>query len=58
VFEEVSAIITERLMAEFGLPIVTHKVMMEEASTSEILVNFYQTACHNPEDSHLQDNVT
>jgi hypothetical protein len=30
-------------------------LMMEAASTSETLVNFYQTArCYNPEDSHLQ----
>jgi hypothetical protein len=28
--------------------------MMEAASTSEMLVNFYQTTWHNPEDSHLQ----
>jgi hypothetical protein len=28
--------------------------MMEAASTSETLVNFYQTTwCYNPEDSHL-----
>jgi hypothetical protein len=30
-------------------------MMMEAASTSETLVNFYQTARHyNPEDSHLE----
>jgi hypothetical protein len=30
-------------------------LMMEAASTSETLVNFYQTTRHNnPEDSHLQ----
>jgi hypothetical protein len=29
-------------------------LMMEAASTSETLVNFYQaTWCYNPEDSHL-----
>jgi hypothetical protein len=29
-------------------------LMMEEARTSETLVNFYQTTwCYNPEDSHL-----
>jgi hypothetical protein len=29
-------------------------LMMQAASTSEMLVNFYQTAWHNnPEDSHL-----
>jgi hypothetical protein len=29
--------------------------MMEAASTSEIMVNFYQTTWHsNPEDSHLR----
>jgi hypothetical protein len=29
-------------------------LMMEAASTSETLVNFYQTAwCYNPEDRHL-----
>jgi hypothetical protein len=29
-------------------------LMMEAASTSEMLVNFYQTTqCYNPEDSHL-----
>jgi hypothetical protein len=29
-------------------------LMMEAESTSETLVNFYQTArCNNPEDSHL-----
>jgi hypothetical protein len=29
-------------------------LMMEAASTSETLVNFYQTTqCNNPEDSHL-----
>jgi hypothetical protein len=29
--------------------------MVEAASTSEMLVNFYQiTWCYNPEDSHLQ----
>jgi hypothetical protein len=33
----------------------TIRVMMEAASTSEMLVNFYQTTWHNkPEDSHLQ----
>jgi hypothetical protein len=31
-------------------------LMMESASTSEMLVNFYQTTCrNNPEDSHLQE---
>jgi hypothetical protein len=31
---------------------------MEEASTSETSVNFYQTTrCNIPEDSHLQDYV-
>jgi hypothetical protein len=30
-------------------------LMMDAASTSETLVNFYQTTrCSNPEDSHLQ----
>jgi hypothetical protein len=30
-------------------------LMMEAASTSETLLNFYQTTWHNnPEDSHLQ----
>jgi hypothetical protein len=30
------------------------RAMMEAAGTSEVLVNFYQTAwCNNPEDSHL-----
>jgi hypothetical protein len=30
-------------------------LMMEAASTSEKLVNFYQTIwCYDPEDSHLQ----
>jgi hypothetical protein len=33
-------------------------LMMEAASTSETLVNFYQTTRHNkPEDSHLQLNL-
>jgi hypothetical protein len=32
--------------------------MMEAASTSETLVNFYQTTwCNNPEDSHLLDII-
>jgi hypothetical protein len=32
--------------------------MMEAASTSETLVNFYQTTrCYNPEDSNLHINV-
>jgi hypothetical protein len=30
-------------------------LMMEAASISETLVNFYQTIRHNPEDSHLHD---
>jgi hypothetical protein len=30
-------------------------LMMEAASTSETLVNFYQTTwCYNPEDSHFK----
>jgi hypothetical protein len=34
-------------------------LMMEAASTSETLVNFYQTTWrNNPEDSHLQIEVT
>jgi lipopolysaccharide/colanic/teichoic acid biosynthesis glycosyltransferase len=34
------------------VPIIT--IMVETASTSEMLVNFYQTTCYNnPEDSHL-----
>jgi hypothetical protein len=33
------------------------QLMMEAASTSETLVNFYQTTwCNNPEDSHLHNN--
>jgi hypothetical protein len=33
-------------------------LMMEAASTSETLVNFYQTTCrYNPEDSHLQGRI-
>jgi hypothetical protein len=31
-----------------------HTLMMEAASTSETVVNFYQTTWYNPEDSHLQ----
>jgi hypothetical protein len=32
-----------------------HALMMEATSTSETLVNFYQTTqCYNPEDSHLR----
>jgi hypothetical protein len=32
--------------------------MMEAASTSETLVNFYQTTLrHNPEDSHLSTDM-
>jgi hypothetical protein len=31
-----------------------HTLMMETASTSETLINFYQTTrCYSPEDSHL-----
>jgi hypothetical protein len=29
------------------------RAMMEAVSTSETLVNFYETWCNNPEDSHL-----
>jgi hypothetical protein len=33
-------------------------LMMEAASTSETLVNFYQTTWHyNPEDSHLHASI-
>jgi hypothetical protein len=33
-------------------------LMMEAASTSEMLVNFYQTTWHyNPEDSHFHDGI-
>jgi hypothetical protein len=33
-------------------------LMMEAVSTSEMLVNFYQTTqCNIPEDSHLLDNL-
>jgi hypothetical protein len=28
-------------------------LMMEAASTSETLVNFYQITRHNPEDNHM-----
>jgi hypothetical protein len=32
-------------------------LMMEEAKTSETLVNFYQTTrSYNPEDSHIRTN--
>jgi hypothetical protein len=45
-FEVLTAVSTK--MAVFAL-------MMEAASTSETLVNFYQTTRrYNPEDSHLQ----
>jgi hypothetical protein len=34
--------------------IVASALMMEAASSSKTLVNFYQTIqCYNPEDSHL-----
>jgi hypothetical protein len=34
-------------------------LMMEAASTSETSVNFYKTTWHyNPEDSHLQTEIT
>jgi hypothetical protein len=33
---------------------IIRAMMMEAASTSEMLVNFYQTTrCYNPEDIHL-----
>jgi hypothetical protein len=36
------------------LPLI-RALMMEAATTSEMLVNFYQTTWHyNPEDSHLR----
>jgi hypothetical protein len=41
-----------RLFEVLRVPIA---LMMEAVSTSETLVNFYQTTeCNNPEDSHLQ----
>jgi hypothetical protein len=39
-----------------GVCFLSHRVIMDAASTIETFVNFYQTTWHNnPEDSHLQN---
>jgi hypothetical protein len=56
-----SAVFSGRSFPTFQRPLLPPSaiaLMMEEARSSETLVNFYQTTrCYNPEDSHLSMDV-
>jgi hypothetical protein len=51
-FTNVSEVLAASIIRAMSMSIA---LMMEAATTSETLVNFYQTTrCYNPEDSHLK----